>query len=851
MDPVSLSALCRPRSLPIAGAMILVASLVIIAGAASAAVTPAVSGGSIDDPNAWAPHQKALTTEGEGFLVWESNRTGNWRIFFQNLDGSGVKQISSDEEGIEHAAPHISPDGRHVAYLAYRGNDNAYNRRNNGNRAQLRLMRLDGGESRVLAEHARAYFENRAAVWLDDRNLVFIDHEGYTTRLDIQSGSTRRISHQGRDTFGYLPDPTLRFATTGFPNFATFDKESGRIQTRDTLRGCQPYFSRDGRWGYWISGAGGPIRRFDLQSGAQTNILEKDDPRLPRGRAYLYFPMVSPCQRLLAFSASANQHDHFRGNYDIFIAPIDPQTLMLTGAPVRHTFSDSTDRYPDVFLADYPLGRHVVKAPHRLEFATPDGQHASWEFSDGLTLRGARVTRVFITPQRYVIEARQGERTLRGVVEVLPASPPKIEAAVLSNDRTISIHFNEPVTVAPRSRATLESGIGIEAMIVEADGRRLDLKLSRPLRATDTLTIEGITDRAWRPNALPRTELGIEPVTWPVTRDGLVFLWQHASAANLAPDTRGDGQRSFEIDRGGQAVFDAVGRLLLQGGHADFRDAGAIISESIRRSNAFSIELTFRAANRTARGPARIITLSNGASDRNFTIGQERDQLVMRLRTTSTNSNGMPDIRLGQVTPGVDQHLLVTWRDGELNAWLDGEHVQRVSRNGTLANWADYALRLGDELNGDRAWPGWIDRIAIHSRAMSSDEANIAFVASRADRSRLPEPDRIIIQARVRAVSDQPTLERIQPYREALRLDEVEVERVIDGRLTAQRLRIARWAILDGQTLDRPRIGQRLTLAIEPFEAHTQLIATYLQDTLEDDFDVPRFVVIAPDAGNP
>src|ERR1700681_4846176 len=44
---------------------------------------------------------------GDGFLVWESNRTGPWRIWTRRLDGSGLRQLTPDESGHEHWCAHI------------------------------------------------------------------------------------------------------------------------------------------------------------------------------------------------------------------------------------------------------------------------------------------------------------------------------------------------------------------------------------------------------------------------------------------------------------------------------------------------------------------------------------------------------------------------------------------------------------------------------------------------------------------------------------------------------------------------------------------------------------------------
>ena len=72
----------------------------------------------MDSPADWAERWQQMEELGRGFVVWESNRTGRWRIWYRNLDGSGLRQLSPEEEERDHFAPHISPDGNHLAYLS-------------------------------------------------------------------------------------------------------------------------------------------------------------------------------------------------------------------------------------------------------------------------------------------------------------------------------------------------------------------------------------------------------------------------------------------------------------------------------------------------------------------------------------------------------------------------------------------------------------------------------------------------------------------------------------------------------------------------------------------------------------
>ena len=72
-------------------------------------------------------------------------------------------------------------------------------------------------------------------------------------------------------------------------------------------------------------------------------MLEHEDPRIPGSQRYAYFPMLSRDGRLLAFGASPGDHDHFKSNYDIFVAPVAADSLALRGRPLRLTAHPASD----------------------------------------------------------------------------------------------------------------------------------------------------------------------------------------------------------------------------------------------------------------------------------------------------------------------------------------------------------------------------------------------------------------------------------------------------------------------------------------------------------------------------
>jgi hypothetical protein len=297
-----------------------------------------------------------------GFAVWESNRGGDWRIWTRRLEGSPARALTPDEPGLQHCCPHISPGGSHLVYLSRRISADEYPP--DQSTGELRLLRLDGGGQRVLVPDARTYGAgNRAAIWRNDRELIYVGADGRTFLVDVTEGRSRALTVERRGRLAWLLDPTLRHAVNGSPTFSSYDAARREVVEGPRHPGCEPYFSHDGRFGYWVTRGGGPVPRLDLRTGAIGALLGSADRRIPGAQRYVYFPMVSRDGRMLAFGASAGDHDHSRSNYDVFAAPLDPASLELAGRPARLTAHPASDRYPDLHVEALDLARWQREAP--------------------------------------------------------------------------------------------------------------------------------------------------------------------------------------------------------------------------------------------------------------------------------------------------------------------------------------------------------------------------------------------------------------------------------------------------------------------------------------------------------
>ena len=87
--------------------------------------------------------------------------------------------------------------------------------------------------------------------------------------------------------------------------------------------------------------------------------------------------------------------------------------------------------------------------------------------------------------------------------------------------------------------------------------------------------------------------------------------------------------------------------------------------------NGLSLAVWVKSASLDQYGPARIVSYSRDNKLRNFTLGQEGASLIMRLRTTATDRNGL---RPQMVVPDVFkanswQHLVVTY-DFDISACM-------------------------------------------------------------------------------------------------------------------------------------------------------------------------------------
>ncbi len=221
---------------------------------------------------------------------------------------------------------------------------------------------------------------------------------------------------------------------------------------------------------------------------------------------------------------------------------------------------------------------------------------------------------------------------------------------------------------------------------------------------------------------------------------GLVVLYDFAAGSgSVVPDVSGVGSPlDLEIGNTGAVTWLPGGGLSLDSATI-VRSTGPAtkIIDAVTSTNAITVEAWLAPGSVYQSGPARIVTCSTDPTLRNFTLGQGvfnegEDRYVMRLRTSLTSDNGIPETSTAEGSLTTDLTHVVYTRDaaGAVTFFLDSGLVQSGITGGTCSNWdANYAFALGNELTEDRPWLGSYFQVAVYDRALSVEEVGLNFAA--------------------------------------------------------------------------------------------------------------------------
>lgn len=251
--------------------------------------------------------------------------------------------------------------------------------------------------------------------------------------------------------------------------------------------------------------------------------------------------------------------------------------------------------------------------------------------------------------------------------------------------------------------------------------------------------------------ARPEGEL-VTTVLPPRIRDGLVVLYGFDEGeGRTIRDVSGVGDAlDLHIESpGGTTWLPAARGLLFEkpGTFAATREPAVKIAEACGKSHELTVEAWITPATVDQIGPARIVTVSQDTSRRNFTLGQDGrlDQwpppggtfFVARLRTTDTGENGVPPLHtsIGSAPTDLAHVVYTRSRSGLTRLFIDGVTRAKGEVAGDFSSWdPGCRLALGDEFTHDRPWVGSYHLVAVYGRALAADEVLTNYRAGLPDR---------------------------------------------------------------------------------------------------------------------
>lgn len=154
------------------------------------------------------------------------------------------------------------------------------------------------------------------------------------------------------------------------------------------------------------------------------------------------------------------------------------------------------------------------------------------------------------------------------------------------------------------------------------------------------------------------------------------------------------------------------------------------LSEAIKKSGELSVEVWITPESTTLNGPARILTLSKNASERNFTLGQDGNKFDFRIRTDESSINGTPSLASEKrsLTKKLTHVVFTRNIKGDSSIYINGRKNSESKLKGKLSNWDNnYRLALGNEFDAQRAWRGSYHKIAIYSKSLSENDVRNLF----------------------------------------------------------------------------------------------------------------------------
>jgi ferric-dicitrate binding protein FerR (iron transport regulator) len=215
--------------------------------------------------------------------------------------------------------------------------------------------------------------------------------------------------------------------------------------------------------------------------------------------------------------------------------------------------------------------------------------------------------------------------------------------------------------------------------------------------------------------------LHVRAVQWPDDTAGLAFAIDPIKRAGGQVRNQATGNwlaAEWQVV-GSASQNDFTGVLDFSGGYFAEPQAGEDLAAMLRSGEALTLEIVLAPADSLL--AAQIVTLAGSDGRPNVILSQEGDALSFALRTDGEGS--LVPVRFALASNREPTHLTITYGSGELAIHQDGNPVPETSRlTGSLAAWSPGPLTLGAAPDGNAAWQGTIEALALYDRRLDARE---------------------------------------------------------------------------------------------------------------------------------
>jgi dipeptidyl aminopeptidase/acylaminoacyl peptidase len=377
-------------------------------------------------------------------------------IYVAPADGSSPAQRLT--QGTRDTNPRWSPDGRYLAFVSKRGDDEA----------QVYLMPLDGGDARQLT---KAKFGASQPAWSPDgKRMAYVARTG-----DYKTAKQRNAIEKNAPRV--IRDLRYRFDGIGYfderrPHVFTIDVESGETKqvTSGDYEDGAPAWSPNGKWIAFSSDRERDrFQRFwtsDIWVVAATGGRAR---KLTRSKGRSGSPAFSPDGRQIAFVGHENGVEGSSKNTHLYVVP-------LTGGRPPRSLSGPSDRsaYADVGA---PGSAFAWARDGRSVVFLAENRGAISLFRAGLA--NGSVSKVVGGDRQVLAFALSPDDKQVYFAATWPSEPSEIYASSLSGGRERNLsHANDElrnaVEFAPFKRMTYRAadGLEIETFVITPPGAR-------------------------------------------------------------------------------------------------------------------------------------------------------------------------------------------------------------------------------------------------------------------------------------------------------------------------------------------------------------------------------------------